>query len=136
MNVIHVSVPSFFPYSDLFIKVPSCLMIILNAVSFLLLSLFPLCFLSHPFVGMFWGPLCFVCSGRLQSPFLSKQVYEPERANSAPRQASPSPVPAAAASVVRATGLCLTHNYHPKHPPTDTGRLSTIITVTRFRSSF
>ncbi|XP_038141652.1 drebrin-like b isoform X1 [Cyprinodon tularosa] len=41
--------------------------------------------------------------GRLQSPFLSKQVYEPERANSAPRQASPSPVPAAAASVVRAT---------------------------------
>uniref|UniRef100_A0A3Q2PYP3 Drebrin-like b n=1 Tax=Fundulus heteroclitus TaxID=8078 RepID=A0A3Q2PYP3_FUNHE len=41
--------------------------------------------------------------GRLQSPFLSKQAYESERASSPPRQASPSPVPAGAASVVRAT---------------------------------
>ncbi|XP_014913123.1 drebrin-like b isoform X2 [Poecilia latipinna] len=38
--------------------------------------------------------------GRLRSPFLSKQAYESERAGSPPRQASPSPVPAA---VVRAT---------------------------------
>ncbi|MEQ2191138.1 hypothetical protein XENOCAPTIV_021758, partial [Xenoophorus captivus] len=41
--------------------------------------------------------------GRLQSPFLSKQVYESERASSPPRQASPSPVAAGATSVVRAT---------------------------------
>ncbi|XP_029367188.1 drebrin-like b isoform X1 [Echeneis naucrates] len=39
--------------------------------------------------------------GRLQSPFLSKQVYESERASSPQRQASP--VPARTASPVRAT---------------------------------
>ncbi|XP_037337557.1 drebrin-like b isoform X3 [Pungitius pungitius] len=39
--------------------------------------------------------------GRLQSPFLSKPVYESERASSPQRQSSP--VPAAAASPVRAT---------------------------------
>ncbi|XP_067377045.1 drebrin-like b isoform X1 [Channa argus] len=39
--------------------------------------------------------------GRLQSPFLSKQVYESERASSPQRQASP--VPAASASPVYAT---------------------------------
>ncbi|XP_042276908.1 drebrin-like b isoform X2 [Thunnus thynnus] len=39
--------------------------------------------------------------GRLQSPFLSKQVYETERASSPQRQASP--VPAGSASPVRAT---------------------------------
>ncbi|XP_023147081.1 drebrin-like b isoform X1 [Amphiprion ocellaris] len=39
--------------------------------------------------------------GRLQSPFLSKQVYESERASSPQRQASP--VPAGSASPVRAT---------------------------------
>ncbi|KAM4745331.1 drebrin-like b isoform 2-T2 [Anableps anableps] len=38
--------------------------------------------------------------GRLRSPFLSKQVYDSERVSSAPRQASPSAVPA---PVVRAT---------------------------------
>ncbi|XP_030593939.1 drebrin-like b isoform X2 [Archocentrus centrarchus] len=39
--------------------------------------------------------------GHLQSPFLSKQVYESERASSPQRQASP--VPASSASPVRAT---------------------------------
>ncbi|XP_040898447.1 drebrin-like b isoform X2 [Toxotes jaculatrix] len=39
--------------------------------------------------------------GRLQSPFLSKQAYESERASSPQRQASP--VPAGSASPVRAT---------------------------------
>ncbi|XP_069034435.1 drebrin-like b isoform X2 [Embiotoca jacksoni] len=39
--------------------------------------------------------------GRLQSPFLSKQVYESERASSPQRQASP--LPAGSASPVRAT---------------------------------
>uniref|UniRef100_A0A3Q3LV79 Drebrin-like b n=1 Tax=Mastacembelus armatus TaxID=205130 RepID=A0A3Q3LV79_9TELE len=42
--------------------------------------------------------------GRLQSPFLSKQVYESERASSPQRQASP--VPAGSASPVPATGGC------------------------------
>uniref|UniRef100_A0A8C9ZG70 Drebrin-like b n=1 Tax=Sander lucioperca TaxID=283035 RepID=A0A8C9ZG70_SANLU len=41
--------------------------------------------------------------GRLQSPFLSKPVYESERASSPQRQASP--VPAGSASPVRATGV-------------------------------
>ncbi|XP_072244338.1 drebrin-like b isoform X2 [Leuresthes tenuis] len=40
--------------------------------------------------------------GRLQSPFLSKQAYEPERASSPHHQASPSPVQAGSASPVRA----------------------------------
>lgn len=40
-------------------------------------------------------------SGRLQSPFLSKTVYESERPSSPQRQASP--VPAGSASPVRAT---------------------------------
>ncbi|XP_014839235.1 PREDICTED: drebrin-like protein isoform X2 [Poecilia mexicana] len=82
-----------------------CLMVVLNSVSVTMslppLSLPPPCLLSHPFVDpCLGGCACFVCSGRLRSPFLSKQAYESERAGSPPRQASPSPVPAA---VVRAT---------------------------------
>uniref|UniRef100_A0A7N6AEU5 Drebrin-like b n=1 Tax=Anabas testudineus TaxID=64144 RepID=A0A7N6AEU5_ANATE len=48
--------------------------------------------------------------GRLQSPFLSKQVYESERASSPQRQASP--VPAGSASPVRATGVSLHTHTH------------------------
>ncbi|CAI5650805.1 unnamed protein product [Oreochromis niloticus] len=46
--------------------------------------------------------------GRLQSPFLSKQVYESERASSPQRQASP--VPAGSASPVHATEEAPTAN--------------------------
>uniref|UniRef100_A0A673C475 Drebrin-like b n=1 Tax=Sphaeramia orbicularis TaxID=375764 RepID=A0A673C475_9TELE len=48
--------------------------------------------------------------GRLQSPFLSKQVYETEPASSPQRQASP--VPASSASPVHATGVSSHTNTH------------------------
>lgn len=51
-----------------------------------------------------------VGSGRLQSPFLSKPVYESERASSPQRQASP--VPASSASPIRATGVSLYTKTH------------------------
>lgn len=46
-----------------------------------------------------------LCSGRLQSPFLSKPAYESERASSPQRQASPEP--AGSASPIPATGVSL-----------------------------
>ncbi|XP_014913124.1 drebrin-like b isoform X3 [Poecilia latipinna] len=52
--------------------------------------------------------------GRLRSPFLSKQAYESERAGSPPRQASPSPVPAA---VVRATEEAPAANSYVEETP-------------------
>ncbi|MEQ2170920.1 hypothetical protein GOODEAATRI_005273 [Goodea atripinnis] len=55
--------------------------------------------------------------GRLQSPFLSKQVYESERASSPPRQASPSPVAAGATSVVRATEEAPSANTNVEETP-------------------
>ncbi|XP_069034436.1 drebrin-like b isoform X3 [Embiotoca jacksoni] len=52
--------------------------------------------------------------GRLQSPFLSKQVYESERASSPQRQASP--LPAGSASPVRATEEAPAANVHVQEP--------------------
>ncbi|XP_068559725.1 drebrin-like b isoform X3 [Cebidichthys violaceus] len=53
--------------------------------------------------------------GRLQSPFLSKPVYESERASSPQRQASP--VPAGSASPVRATEKTLAANSYIQETP-------------------
>ncbi|XP_019110937.1 drebrin-like b isoform X3 [Larimichthys crocea] len=52
--------------------------------------------------------------GRLQSPFLSKPVYESERASSPQRQASP--VPAGSASPVRATEEAPAANSYVQEP--------------------
>lgn len=71
------------------------------------------CLLVFYLLFVFSGPFCIhvcLCSGRLQSPFLSKQVYESERASSPQRQASP--VPAGSASPVRATGVSLLKHKH------------------------
>ncbi|XP_041855338.1 drebrin-like b isoform X2 [Melanotaenia boesemani] len=54
--------------------------------------------------------------GRLQSPFLSKQVYESEQASSPQCQASPSPVPAGSASPVRATEEAPAANSYVQEP--------------------
>lgn len=55
-----------------------------------------------------------LCSGRLQSPFLSKPAYESERASSPQRQASPEP--AGSASPIPATGVNLHLHTHPHTP--------------------
>ena len=79
--------------------------------SLLLLNLSAL--LSRPLWHVLGVSMC-LRSGRLQSPFLSKTVYESERPSSPQRQASP--VPAGSASPVRATGVSLKTHTHSKNP--------------------
>lgn len=82
--------------------------------SLLLLNLSAL--LSRPLFWHVLGVSMCLRSGRLQSPFLSKTVYESERPSSPQRQASP--VPAGSASPVRATGVSLKTPTHSKNPYT------------------
>lgn len=77
-----------------------------------------------------WGFRVCLCSGRLQSPFLSKPAYGSEPAGSPQRQASP--VPAGSASPVRATGVSQhTHSSTHTHNSTGTKTTHTVHTHTQ-----